>query len=73
MAKRSNGYGFKGEYDHESGIIGEHNSKTDTITYYSLRDALAEFSGKKISITFKEEDGVTPVDAPDTDLDDDEG
>jgi len=61
MAKRMNGYGFKGEYNHKTGLIGEYDKKSDTTTYYSITEALSEFHEKSLSISFKEENGVTAV------------
>lgn len=64
MAKKTHSYQLKGDYYHDQQVIAEQDKKTEEWFYYSLKDILAEFDQKTISITIKEEDSIPSVEQP---------
>ncbi|WP_010498363.1 YonK family protein [Paenibacillus elgii] len=64
MAKKVHAYSLKGEYYHEQMVVAEYDKKTEYTSYYSIKDILAEFNGKPLSITIKEEDDVPSIEQP---------
>lgn len=64
MAKKVHTYQLKGDYYHEQQVVAEYDKKTEEKTYYSLKDILADFDQKNITISIKEEDEVPSVDQP---------
>jgi hypothetical protein len=64
MAKKVHTYQLKGDYYHEHQVVAEYDKKTEEKTYYSLKDILADFDQKNITISIKEEDEVPSVDQP---------
>lgn len=59
MAKKVFAYSFKGEYNHQQGMIAEVNK--DDIKYYDLFKVLEEFHGKTIKISVAEDQEPTTV------------
>ncbi|MFL1672467.1 YonK family protein [Paenibacillus dendritiformis] len=64
MAKKVHTYQLKGAYYHEKQVVEEYDKKTEETTYYSLRNILADFDQKNITISIKEEDEVPSVEQP---------
>lgn len=64
MAKKVHAYSLKGDYYHSKMVIAEYDKKTETTSYYSLSDILAEFNERPISIVIKEEDSVPSLEQP---------
>lgn len=67
MAKKVHSYSLKGDYTHDTMIVAEYDKKSETTTYYSLKDILSQFDNKSFSITIKEEDKVQSVEQPEED------
>ncbi|RXZ78183.1 hypothetical protein EBB07_29450 [Paenibacillaceae bacterium] len=69
MAKRTHQVSFKGEFDFERMVIAEYDKKTENTSFYSIKDALKEFDGKILTLSAKEEDGVSSVEEDDLEED----
>jgi len=59
MAKQTRNYQLKGDYYHDKQVIAEYDKRTETTTYYSVKEILEMFDGAEISITIAEQ-GVLP-------------
>jgi hypothetical protein len=56
LAKIIMAHSFKGEFDFETMTIHEYDKKTEETRVYNLLDALKQYDGYEISISFKKED-----------------